>query len=48
MVHVDTNTIIRTRIIVTSRKKIPHKTFIKKEELAIGMLSSRSFSMKQN
>lgn len=31
MVHVNTNTIIGTRIIVTFRERIFHKTFIKKE-----------------
>lgn len=32
------NSIIGTRILVIFRERIPHKTFIKRKELAIGIL----------
>lgn len=41
MVHVDTNTIIGTRIIVILRERTSHKAFIRKKEFAIGILFSQ-------
>lgn len=38
MLHVDINSIIGTRILVNFRERIPHKAFIKRKELAIGIL----------
>lgn len=40
LVHVDTNAMTGTRIIVTLRERIPHKMLIKKKDLAIGTLFS--------
>lgn len=44
IVHVNTNPIIGTRIIVTFRERILHKVFIKKKELAFETLPSQRSS----
>lgn len=41
MLHVDIDSIIGTRILVTFRERIPHKAFIKRKELAIGIYFSK-------
>lgn len=40
VLHVDINSIIGTRILVTFRERIPHKAFSKRKELAIAVMAN--------
>lgn len=47
MVHVNNITIIGTRIIVTTKERIFHKAFIKKEGIGFWDIFFSKFFMKQ-